>query len=204
MRVRDYGGPLAILAAGVIGFSLLCSVSAMAMSDLENYIPATFAPLDIVDMAISNLSTAAAFTEQSVTEFVPTPTLVPTRTKTLTPQPSDTATLRPTFTRPPPTRTRRSDDSTNTPRPPTRTDTPVPTDTPIPSVTPSRTSSPIPTDTPTPEPTQTPIPPSPTDTEVPPTDTPVPPTIEPPPTSTIEALPSDVPISLPEESTALP
>jgi hypothetical protein len=85
---------LGILAAGAIGLSLLCSVSAMAMGDLNRYIPATIVPLNLVDLAFSNLETAAALTEQVVTVFVPTETVTPRPTNTeapsLTPVPSDT------------------------------------------------------------------------------------------------------------------
>jgi hypothetical protein len=204
VRLREYSGPLAILTAGVLGFSLLCSVSAMAMSDLENYIPATMVPLDLLDLAVSNLRTAAALTEQAVTQFVPTETLVPTRTPTLTPAPSDTATLRPTFTHPPPTRTRR-EGPTATPRAPLPTNTPQPTNTPVPTITPSRTPTPVPTSTPIPTdtPTDTPVPP--TDTPVPPTETPVPPTeTEPPPTDTAVAESTDVPIVIGAGETQIP
>jgi hypothetical protein len=172
VRLREYGGPLGVLLAGIVGFSLLCSVSAMAMSDLSNYSPVTIEPLNFVDLAVSNLETAAALTEQAVTVFVPTetPTVVPTATHTasLTPTPTDTprrfVTITPTIprrTRPPATPT--SIPPTRTPIPPTSTPIPPDTDTPIPPDT----------DTPIPPATDTPMPP-PTDTEPPPpTDTPV-------------------------------
>ncbi|HSL43519.1 MAG TPA: hypothetical protein VK897_08805 [Anaerolineales bacterium] len=204
MRVREYVGPLAVLAAGVVGFSLLCSVSAMAMSDLENYAPVTLAPMNIIDVAISNLSTAAALTEQSVTEFVPTPTAVPTRTASLTPQPSDTVTVRPTFTSPPPTRTRRPR-ATATTAPPTRTRTPVPTNTHPPTITPSRTPSPVPpTNTPVPTSTHSPIPPTntpvpPTNTSVPPTATDEPPTVAPATDTSAPPATQDSDVSVPVE-----
>lgn len=182
MRAREYSGPLGILAAGAIGLSLLCSVSAMAMGDLNRYIPVTLEPISIVELAVANFQTAAAYTEQAVTVFVPTETLIPSRTPvpaSLTPQPTDTQrrfiTITPTLprrtrvpstaviivasrtpTRPPtlvPTRTR-----TNTP-PPTRTDTPIPpTDTPLPTLTqepPTPTEEPQPTATNEPQPTAT-------------------------------------------------
>jgi hypothetical protein len=178
VRVRDYGGPLGVLLAGIVGFSLLCSVSALAMSDLNNYSPVTIEPLNIVNLAVSNLETAAALTEQAVTIFVPTETrtVIPTKTlsPSLTPVPSDTPrpfiTITPTVprrTRPPATPT--SVPPTRTPIPPTNTS--VPTNTPIPTDT--NTPIPPPTDTQPPPPTDTPIPP-PTDTKPPPpTDTPV-------------------------------
>ncbi len=93
---------------------------------------------------------------------IPTKTLVPSRTPTLTP----TRTLVPTWTMTLiPTNTLTST-STATPRP---TNTPLPTDT----ATPRPTNTEIPTSTPVP-PTNTP-PPPPTLTSVPPTDTPLPP-----------------------------
>lgn len=106
MKVREYSGPLGILAAGAIGLSLLCSVSAMAMGDLTRYIPITLEPINLVDLAVSNFGTAAALTEQVVTVYVPTETLTPSSTPisaTLTPQPTDTqrrfVTITPTLTR---------------------------------------------------------------------------------------------------------
>lgn len=173
MRLREYAGPLVVLAAGVIGFSLLCSVSALAMSDLNNSSSTTLEPLNLVDMAVDNLGTAAAFTEQAITAFVPTPTVGPTdiATASLIPTslPSDTATVVPSFTPRQPTRTRRPR-PTATARPlPTRTRTPLPTytNTPRPTDTPPPTATLHPTDTPLPPPTDTPVPP-PTDTSIPP------------------------------------
>src|SRR5215210_2343250 len=81
VKVREYTGPLGILAAGAIGLSLLCRVSAMAMGDLNRYISATLVPINIVDLAVSNFGTAAALTEQIVTVFVPAATLAPTSTE---------------------------------------------------------------------------------------------------------------------------
>lgn len=182
MRVRDYAGPLAVLAAGVAGFSLLCSVSAMAMGDLNRYALTPVEPVNIVDLAVSNLSTSAAFTEQVVTAFVPTETLVPSSTPSLLPQPSDTATPRRFVTITPTVPRRTRIPPTSTAFNPTRTNTPPPTNTPLPTATntppPTATSTPIPTDT------DTPIPPD-TDTPIPPTDLPSD-TPEPPPTETNE------------------
>jgi len=160
VKAREYAGPLGVLAAGAIGFSLLCSVSAMAMGDLNRRVSITIEPLNIVDLAVSNFETAAALTEQVVTAFVPTQTLVPTDTLVPTSAPSDTATPRrfvtitPTLTRrarPPITKT--NIPPTNTAVPPTRTSVPPPTN----------TNTPVPpTDTPLPSPTDinTPIPPT--------------------------------------------
>ena len=152
--MREYIGPLGILAAGAIGISLLCSVSAMAMGDLSRYIPITLEPINIVDLAVANFQTAAALTEQVVTVFVPTETLVPSNTPapaSLTPLPTDTqrrfVTITPTLvrrTRIPPTAVA---SHTPTLRPPTRT--------PLPTATRTRTRTPIP---PSPTPTDTPVP----------------------------------------------
>ncbi|HEX9332213.1 MAG TPA: hypothetical protein VF896_10010 [Anaerolineales bacterium] len=190
MNVREYAGPLGVLAAGVIGVSLLCSVSTMAMSDLNSHVFATIVPLNIVDLAVSNLNTAAALTQQAVTAFVPTPTVGPTNTEAalLTPVPSNTSSVFASATPLGPTRTRRPRATiTSTPKPlptrtnpppPTATDTPAPTDTPIP-----------PTDTPLPPPTDTPLPP--------PTDTPEPPTSEPP--TPVDTSAAPVQVSFPME-----
>jgi hypothetical protein len=150
VKAREYSGPIGILAAGAIGLSLLCGVSAMAMGDLNRYIPITLEPISIVDFAVSNLETAAALTEQFVTVFVPTETLIPTGTPapaSLTSQPTDTprrfVTITPTLprrTRIPPTttaviiasRTPTSRPPTRTQPPPTRTRTPIP-----PTITPT-------------------------------------------------------------------
>ena len=192
-------GPLGILAAGAIGISLLCSVSAMAMGDLNRYVSITLVPLNIVDLAVANFQTAAALTEQVVTAFVPTETLVPTSTDSppsLTPEPTETQRRFVTITPTLPRRTREPFTATTvpsrtpTPRPPTRTPvlpTATRTRTPIPPPTFTATNTPIPPTTsvpPTDPPatdTNTPIPP-PTDTLEPPTD--------PPPTNTSPALPT--------------
>lgn len=181
-KAREYTGPLGILAAGAIGLSLLCSVSAMAMGDLSRYVPITLEPLNIVDLAVSNFQTAAALTEQVVTVFVPTETLVPTSTDSppsLTPSSTDTPRRFVTITPTLPRRTRIPStpiiaSRTPTPRPPTATRTPVPP-------TATRTRTPVP---PTVTSSNTPIPP--TD---PPTNTPIPPT----------DLPTDTPMPLPTQ-----
>ena len=126
MPFREYAGPLRVLAAAVIGFSLLCSVSALAMNDLNRHDRNAMEPLNIVDLAVENLSTSAALTQQAVTAFVPTPTVVPTDTVSLTPLPSDTATVL-SFSAPSqPTSTRRPRSTTDTPLPPpTNTEPPA-------------------------------------------------------------------------------
>jgi len=195
-KAREYSGPLGILAAGAIGLSLLCSVSAMAMGDLSRYVPITLEPLNIVDLAVANFQTAAALTEQVVTVFVPTQTLVPTNTDSppsLTPSLTDTPRRFVTITPTLPRRTRvpftatLAPSRTPTRRPPTATRTPVPTTTRT-LVPPTFTPSNTPTDLPPPTDTNT-VPPPPTDTDTPQppppaTDTPV------PPTNTQQALPT--------------
>lgn len=162
MRIRKYAGPLGVLAAAVIGFGLLCSASALAMNDLDSLERGAMKPLNIVDLALKNMNTSAALTQQAVTAFVSTPTVTATHTVFLTPLPSNTATLLPSPTPRQATKTRRP-----------RT---IPTDMPLPShtKTPLPTATlPPPTDTELPA-TDTPLPP-PTNTEAPPTDTPLPP-----------------------------
>jgi hypothetical protein len=169
VKIRDYRGLLAVFVAAALGISLLCSVSGMAIQDLnESTTAVALQPADIVEAAVSNLNTAGALTKQAFAELIPTSTatLRPTQTAT-----STVAPLTPTVFKFPtvqePTRTRR-------PRPdPSNTSVPPP-DTPLPP--PTRTPTPIPpTDTlPPPTATDTDIPP--TDTDIPPTDTDIPPT----------------------------
>ena len=54
---REYAGPLSVLTAGAIGIVLLCSVSAVAMQDLKRPSDITLEPVNIIDLAISNLNT---------------------------------------------------------------------------------------------------------------------------------------------------
>jgi hypothetical protein len=172
VKAREYSGPLGILAAGAIGLSLLCSVSAMAIGDLNRYIPITLEPINLVDLAVSNFGTAAALTEQIVTVFVPTETLVPTNTRgpaSPTPQPTDTQrhflTITPTFTRRPRfTPTTVFVASPTLRPPPTRTPTPIPTRTKTPTPRPTVTIITPPTTPVTPYPilpTDTPVTPYP-------------------------------------------
>ncbi len=194
MRIKDYAGPLRVLAATVIGFSLLCSISALAMNDLNSQDRSAMESLNIVDMAVDNMSTSAALTQQAVTAFVSTPTLtvIPTDTASLTPAPSDTATSVPSNTPRAPTSTRRPRSAAATAQLfPTRTRTALPT----------ATKTPIP-------PTDTPLPP--TNTEPPPTDTPLPPTdpppTDPPPTDPppTDPPPTDPPIQISDATPIAP
>ncbi|MGB8983334.1 MAG: hypothetical protein WCC12_15780 [Anaerolineales bacterium] len=155
MKVRTYAGPLGILAAGLAGVSLLCSVSALAISDLNSRAPGALEPPNIVELAVDNLNTAAALTQQNMTQFVPSETTFPTHTATLTPRPSTTSTVFPTSTPLQPTHTRR-------PRlasPPTQTNTSIPpTSTPVPPTDTPVSPTPIPdTDTPAPPPSEPPV-----------------------------------------------
>jgi hypothetical protein len=189
VRAKDYAGPLGVLAAGVIGFSLLCSVSALAMNDLSSQVHVTLEPINLMDLAVANLSTSAALTHQAVTAFVSTPTLVPTATASLTPLPSNTAVIPVSFTPRQPTRTRRPPEETAGGSVPIQPTNPRPTSTNPPLPTATRTLLPPPTDTPLP---------APTNTQPPPTDTPLP-----APTDT-QPAPTDVPPPAPTDTTAPP
>ena len=176
MRVREYAGPLGVLAVGIFGFSLLCSVSALATSDLNSHSLKAREPLNIVDLAVANLSTSAALTQQAVAAFVFTTTTAPTAEASFTPTPlpAVTFTVPASMTPSQPVRTRRAH-AADPARPlPTQTRTPVP----------AATSTPLPPPTNTdPPPTDTPLPP-PADTEPPPTNTSPPPAdTEPPATN---------------------
>lgn len=184
MRAREYTGPLGILVAGAIGLSLLCSVSAMAMGDLNRYVPLTLEPISIMDLAVSNFETAAALTEQIVTVFVPTETITPTSTPvpaSLTAQPTETQQRFVTITPTLPRRTRIPS-------------TPVVIASRTPTLRPPTATSPPPTRTPT-QPTNTPVP---TDTPVPPSPT------APPPTDTMEPTPTDLPTATEPPVTDVP
>jgi len=159
LKVRTYAGPLGILAAGLAGVSLLCSVSALAISDLNSRAPGALGPPNIVELAVDNLNTAAALTQQIMTQFVPTETALPTPTATFIPQPSATSTTLPTSTPLPPTRTRRPRLASPPTRIPTQTNTPIPpTSTPVPPTDTPVTPTPVPdTDTPAPPPTEPPV-----------------------------------------------
>jgi hypothetical protein len=177
VKIKEYRGLLAVFIAGAIGISLLCSVSGMAIQDLnESTAGVDLQPADIVEAAVSNLNTAGALTMQAFAELIPTstPTLRPTHTVTSFPTtvaPLPTAFRFPTSGEP--TRTRRPRPTlipTITAVPPTRTpipptNTPVPTATDVPTITPVDTATPIPpTDTIEPPPTSTTEPPVETDT----------------------------------------
>ena len=192
MNIREYRGPLTVLAAGALGFSLICIVSAAALANSAASNGSAIEAQDIVDSAFSNpINTVVALTVVEISEFLPTTTLTPT------PTPADTLTASATIPSNTPTRVF----LTWTPRPPTRTREAEPTATRTPTRTPSRTPTRTPTRTNTPSPTDTntPIPPTHTFTPEPPTHTitPEPPTAtntpQPPPTVTDTLEPTDTP-----------
>ena len=184
MKIREYSGPLTVFAAGVLGFSLICIVSAAALVNPKRSEASDFGAQDVVDSAFSNpINTAAALTAVEISEYVPTLTPTFTLDPTITASVTPTKRLFVTWTPAPPTRTRMARSTatsvptqipsrTPTRIPPTFTLTPKPptdTNTPEPPPTDTDTPEPPPTDTNTPEP-----PPIDTDTPVPPADTPTP------------------------------
>ena len=200
MKIREYSGPLTVLGAGVLGFSLICIVSAAALANPQTPSASNIGAQEIVDSAFSNpISTAAALTAVEISEYIPTPT--PTFTASITPSLTAITYITPTrpfvtWTPAPPTRTRMprwtatatsSRIPSRTPsRTPTKTLVPSPTDTRVPTLTftpqPTDTDTPIPPNTPHPTETNTPEPPPPppsTNTPID-TETPVPAGITPP------------------------
>ena len=159
---KDYTGLLGVVAAGLLGISLLCITSAIALSAPNAPTAMALEPASIVDLAVNNINTVAALTVQALSvDNESTPFLLPSKTPTASASPTATLMVIPTFTQRAPTKTRAPRiPSTATPKPP-------PTKTAIP---PSQTNVP-PTNTPLP--TSTPIPPTAT---VPPTATNAPPT----------------------------
>ncbi|HLF75496.1 MAG TPA: hypothetical protein VI524_14160 [Anaerolineales bacterium] len=195
LGLGHYRGLLAVIAAGALGISLLCSVSSMAMQDLNVATAMALQPADVVDSFISNMNTAGAMTMQAFAEFVATPTVTASTVPTSTPTPTLSVTPSkpsifqfPTSFGPTSTRRPRIRPSSTFTRAPTRTPTrtPVPTRTLTKTPLPSRTPT-VPSPTPVPTQTDTPVPP-PSDTPLPPpSDTPEPPpspTDVPPPTET--------------------
>lgn len=159
---RDYTSLLGVVAAGILGMSLLCITSAIALSSPNQSTPIVLEPGSIVDLAVSNINTVSALTVQALDISIEsTPLLFPS--KTLTSTPSSPTTIPPVIssaTKPPPTRTRLPRiPSTSTPQPPpTRTPLPPPTNTRLPPPTNTFTPLPPPTDTPIPADTVTPVP----------------------------------------------
>jgi len=173
-RPRDYAGLLWIFAASMLGFSMFCATSAIALSDPSLPTPIVIEARDIPNLAFSNLNTAAAQTAQAFAQLVatgtPTNTFTPSPTWTSSPTMTSTASRVPVF----PTKTEtRQPESQPTTILPTATRKPTnipPTKTAVVIVTYTGTaiSTEAPTETPVPEPaTDTPEPPPPTDTPVP-------------------------------------
>ncbi|MGE5374361.1 MAG: hypothetical protein ACM3XO_04825 [Bacteroidota bacterium] len=193
---------MTVLAAGVLGFSIICMVSAAALANPATPARSEIEPRDVVDSAFAKpINTAVAMTVVEMSEYIVS--LTPSMAVTASPTGNflGTPTLKAyiTWTALPPTKSR--DDrpvSTATNIPPTSTRV-LPTAT---KFIPTSTHTDIPnTDTPKPPPTDTPVPP--TDTpSVPtpppdiPSDTPVPPTTEPPtvPPPTIDPGITPVPL----------
>ncbi len=206
MKIREYSGPLTVLAAGVVGFSLICIVSAAALANSGASEPDLKAQ-DIVNSGFSNpISTAAALTAVEISEYIPTPT--PSFTESVTPTYTEITYLTPTrpFVTWTPTRTRMGAEKLTVTLVPSQVPSQIPSQ--IPSRTPTKLPAPTSTNsrvptltfTPQPPPTDTPIPPTntqaPTDTPSVPSDTPVPPSDTPvvdTPTSGGPILPQPVP-----------
>src|SRR6185503_3847645 len=134
--LRDYTSLLGVVAAGVLGMSLLCITSAIAISNPDPANPIVLEPASIVDMAIQNLNTVSALTVQAVAVSIDsTPTLF--FTDTSSPTPTLTSSAHPTPIRITSTNTRRPRPTsspahvppTNTPKPPANTTIPSPTNT---------------------------------------------------------------------------
>ncbi|HZJ22441.1 MAG TPA: hypothetical protein VFD54_03970, partial [Anaerolineales bacterium] len=74
--LRDYTSLLGVVAAGILGMSLLCITSVIALSNPDPANPIVLEPASIVDMAIQNLNTVSALTVQAVAVSIDsTPTL---------------------------------------------------------------------------------------------------------------------------------
>jgi hypothetical protein len=202
VKLRAYSGPLTVLGAGALGFSLFCIVAAAALANPGTSDVSAIEPQDIVDSAFSNpINTAAALTVVGITAFISTPTLtpsdtsVPTASETLAPS-STPIRIFITWT---PTRTRRPDPRATLTYTPTRIPTRTPSRTPTRTPTRTATIPPSPTDTLTPRPTFTfTLVPTQSNTPLPPTETNTP---RPPPTVTVTSV--DTP-TVPPTSTPAP
>ncbi len=158
-RPRDYAGLLWIFAASLLGFSLFCATSAIALSDPTLSTPIVIEAGDIPDLAFSNLNTAAAQTAEAFARLVATSTPTNTFTATATWTSSPTASLTPTLIVPTKTHTKIPEDQPTIILP-TATRTPRPTSTAV-DVIPFTGTPPVteePTETPVPEPSDTPSP----------------------------------------------
>ena len=185
VRGKDYLPLWGIVAAAVLGVSLLCGAGVVGINDINNAVSVGTPTAGIVDFVISNMNTMIVETVQAFSLPVIANTNIATLAPTSTPVAFNTSVSFPLATlslpgqtsHPPlphtstytPTNTLTS---TPTPTPtnkPTSTATYTPT--PTPTNTPTDTATPTPTDTDTPTPTDT-YTPTPTDTDTPtPTDT---------------------------------
>ena len=159
-RPRDYAGLLWIFAASILGFSLFCGASAIALSDPTLQEPIAINPGEVVNFAFSNENSGAVLTLEAFSAFLPTSTITPTPSASPTETPSPT--LSPTASNTP-FFFRTATSKPNNPPPATSTNRPIPTNTAVSIQT--YTASPVVVeDTETPVDTETPEPPPPTDT----------------------------------------
>ena len=185
VRGKDYLPLWGIVAAAVLGVSLLCGAGVVGINDINNAVSVGTPTAGIVDFVISNMNTMIVETVQAFSLPVIANTNIATLTPTSTPVAFNTSVSFPLATLSLPGQTSHPPlphTSTYTPlNTLTSTPTPTPTNkptstatytpTPTPTNTPTDTATPTPTDTDTPTPTDT-YTPTPTDTDTPtPTDT---------------------------------
>ena len=122
VKLSAYRGLIWVFLAGALGISLLCSVSGMALQDLNIATAMALEPADVLDSVVSNLNTAAAMTLQAFSELEASSTPTRPPTSTITSSPTSTVSNTPfafQFITP------RGPTSTRRPRPdPTDTDIP--------------------------------------------------------------------------------
>ena len=187
VRGKDYLPLWGIVAAAVLGVSLLCGAGVVGINDINNAVSVGTPTAGIVDFVISNMNTMIVETVQAFSLPVIANTNIATLAPTSTPVAFNTSVSFPLATLSLPGQTSHPPlphTSTYTPLN-TLTSTPTPTPTPTnkptstatytptltPTNTPTDTATPTPTDTDTPTPTDTATP-TPTDTDTPtPTDT---------------------------------
>lgn len=185
VRGKDYLPLWGIVAAAVLGVSLLCGAGVVGINDINNAVSVGTPTAGIVDFVISNMNTMIVETVQAFSLPVIANTNIATLAPTSTPVAFNTSVSFPLATLSLPGQTSHPPlphTSTYTPlNTLTSTPTPTPTNkptstatytpTPTPTNTPTDTATPTPTDTDTPTPTDT-YTPTPTDTDTPtPTDT---------------------------------
>jgi serine/threonine protein kinase len=139
-------GMMALLAIGLLAFSMTGGTQPVGQSDLSHSLSAALTPTDTSTphpTATPSPTPTTPVIHHQPASNQPDPT--PTSTKTPTPTPTPTETPTPTPTQAP------------TPTP-TQAPTPTPTPSPSPTGTPTRTPTPSPSPTPTPSPSPTPTP----------------------------------------------